>query len=287
MKNLKFLFFVAVATITAVFIYSCAKENSANLQGVKDNVANARLDSIPQPFGCAYFSGPSCVIKNKSFKVLGVPGYPGCSFGIDVEYCEFSSSQVVIKKVALTGYSCQMYADSLAYFANTASTLDDVDFQNRTNALFLDKLENYFFGYLGGYVQCGLDGQYTVSSVDAQCKSLCYFKIIQDKVPQDTIIIIGGGGGGDGKGGFNGDPEIESRGIKPLPVSTACSTDGCCVRSTVMCYDPVTGEVEKTTTYLKLENSPNCNGAAPTPVYDPKYLELIKCTPCQFSCPKE
>ena len=279
MKKFKIILGLSIAIGAAIFVYSCTEDSTSNEIFEYDLESFALQDSIPQPFGCAYFSGIPCTNHTETFTIYGVPGYPGCSFTMEVEHCD-ASSTVVIKRVELLSYSCQMYADSLDYFANTPSALDDVEFENRTNALFLSKLEDYFFGLVNPIVQCNYGSSITVSSVSAQCRSICYYKIKQEKIPQDTVIVIGGGD--RVKTGENSD----LRGPKPISKSTSCNDDGCCVRNTEMCYDPVSGTVVKTTTYLALENSPNCNGASPIPVYDPAYLELVKCTPCQFSCPR-
>jgi hypothetical protein len=279
MKNLKFIYGVIAIGLLTFVIYSCTKDvqpYGSNFHNVTQSLSG---DSIPQPFGCAFFSGSPCIDRTKTFKVLNVAGYPGCSFTMKVDYCE--NSNIIIKKVELLTYTCQSYADSLDYFANTPNTLDDADFENRTNAKFLSKLEDYFFALSGGYIQCEQDPAFTVSSVSAQCRSICYFNLKQEIIIKDTIIIIGDG---DGSGELGSGSSIENRGPKSIAKSSACSTDGCCLRETKMCYDPVTGQVVKTTTNTAL-GTPNCNGASPTPTFDPTLLELVRCTPCQFSCP--
>ncbi len=208
--------------------------------------------------------------------------YPGCTFSIKVNYCQ-AYGPGLVREIFVTNYTilnlagCPELLDAWAeIILNEESTEGQInEFVNALDLLIYTRLENFFFARFGTDIGCDAPwlGNFIVTFVKATCGSVCTYQIGTTPGPGPGL-----------------DPEVEVRGRGKIGilVRANCSSEGCCRRSTHICYDPALDEVVKTTTatvYPLATPAPEqcASGVVEHPDVPIGYV-LISCTPCTFSC---
>lgn len=254
--------------VYSLFLMSCGKDQTttATLNLTSPIFGESCFEQALINAGCSH--APSV-----TFYIDDLPGYPGCTFPVTVQYCDeydpiTNSHHTIVGDYTIGNHNCQLFIDSLDLISNTPTEIDDNAFVSRFDNLMYQKLEDYLFDHLGHNVGCWGYRNWTISFIKQACYAICFYDFRIEQDPKD----------GDG-----------SRALKASHfVRTSCSTEGCCRRQAKVCLNPITNNIEKVveaTTYPANVTPQNaCSGGSMLPPVIPEGGKLIRCNACGYAC---
>lgn len=274
MNKIKFLVAMFAITLSTLGIYSCAKEDKSKV--------DAPVASQSELFGESCLESTSCSpYLPETISDVTLPAYPGCVFKVQVYTCiqqdVILGTEIFVGNYKLLDASeCPKLWEAWSNLVLDPKSQDGKinDFVNNLDQQVYARLEDYLYAKHGNVVGCSSSlGTLNISFVKATCNTMCAH-VYERK--EDFPDIIGD------ESIDNEVTESRSTGKYGILVRTNCDTDGCCQRRTSICYNPVTNEVEKTTTSTATHGA-SCSGGIPDQPTTGGGV-YVKCLPCSFSC---
>ncbi len=213
-------------------IFSCnfTDESAENALTVKTETRDATLGP-----GCGVDIGNQCDppdIKTEEFHLDNVAGYPNCTFNVSVTYNECTDgggiTEINVGNFSLVTYVCPQYT---------------IDLQNAINAGGI-VLDNFVFGFEKKLYEAFEFHYFNLNPSTCLTGVQRNFNWYLDACKQYCITSV----------------DIEGTNI--LIFNPARCGTGCCKRDTRMCKDPITGQINKTTTYYIISTA-NCGTILP------------------------
>lgn len=142
------------------------------------------------------------------------------------------------------------------------------------------RLEDFFFASHGSHIGCssGGVGNLIITFIKAACGTICTYHY--DTNPEEP--------GSGLELGLSDGTELRDQINIGVIVRANCTSQGCCRRSTTICYNPSLNQVVKTTTTTIYPESIPAPVQCASGIVEypdiPTGLILASCTPCTFSC---
>lgn len=279
MKNFNFLAALIAVSVMILGVYSCGKEEKTKIIEPADSQSSGFGQTCLQASACSPYE--PTIINN-----VTLPAYPGCVFRVEVSIC-VQQAPGIGTEIFVGNYKLLDASNCPALWNEWSNLVLDPlsqpgeinDFINNMDLQVYSRLEDYLYAEHGNIVGCNSPlGTLTISFIKATCNTMCSYIYLDNPFPDDT--------GGDYI--LNDVVEGRSNSKYGLLARTNCDTEGCCQRRTNICYNPVTNQVEKTTsTYPTSGLTPPsvvCAGGAIDEPDLPQGAVLSDCLPCSFRC---
>ncbi|MCB9309278.1 MAG: hypothetical protein H6567_04380 [Lewinellaceae bacterium] len=266
-----------MASFFSIFLLtSCGKESPKLTQ---DEIAlNSILSNRSEIIGDACFDDEkgSCQPTKHVFEHVFLPDYPDCDLTVEIMACVIDAGfgvEIIASDYHITNLtSCpELLGDIADLVLNEETPAGQLnEFITKIDYQVFTKLEDHFYARFGKNNDCGQNGgTFVVEYVRTACQSVCLYELIQDDPRGPT---------GDGDGSRN----VKVSGF----IKTPCDTDGCCLRHTDICYDPIHNMLVKTTSSNVIGQDPfkPCEGGLNDLPILPTGYKLVSCSPCLVTC---
>ncbi|MEZ4910167.1 MAG: hypothetical protein R2774_04840 [Saprospiraceae bacterium] len=269
-KNAKFRLFYFF--ILSLFLSSCADEISKTQDSASTNVSS-RSGLLGD--SCFEEEVGQCDVLAYNFINVEVDGYD-CLLNITVEACVEVSEFATVVTVG------DYHITNLSNCPDILIPLSDLILNEETPKgeinQFISDIDNLIFPVLDSllYLRFGKNndcytsaGTFTTEYIRTSCKSICLYELIQD----------------DPRG-----PTGDEGGARSTPISgfikSPCDSDGCCIRSTTICFNTETNQIDFNTTVTLQGGGPAkvCDGGSPDIPDIPVGYKIVACSPCIATC---
>jgi hypothetical protein len=277
MKRFNLFFGLFLVSFATLMIYACERESTKEDKATESShIEDTEIRDIGE--SCKSYLYACKTDSIAIFHGVTLDAYPGCTLSIKVNYCQITHP-VLGTEIFIGNYTIL----NLSGCAALLNELDELTLDGEINAfvnaldlMIYTRLEDFFWASHGSHIGCGSPGvgNLIITFIKAGCGTICTYHYGTNPEGPEPGLVDG--------------TELRDRINIGVIVRANCTSEGCCRRSTRICYDPALDEVVKMTTAtvypMAIPAPVQCASGVVEYPDVPTGLILASCTPCTFSC---